>query len=103
MTKSYNQKAAVFWSIFKSNPKVTGAEIQRRYKGTAFSMRKADILDLLKNFRETKEYKSAKQSTKKYRISKQKTVKKTAKIIKLETATYDIEDVLNQALNILKL
>lgn len=49
--KSYDQKAAVYWSIIKANPKTSANAIGRRYKGTLFGMRKRDRNDLVKELK----------------------------------------------------
>lgn len=86
--KSYNQKAAVFWSVYKSNPKITAKALQDRYRGTKFSMRKQDIQQLLKGFKQSNNYKDAKATTKHSLKSTAKKVKIGQNFTILESPTY---------------
>lgn len=55
MTKrTYRQKAATYYSVWKSNPNITLKDLQDRYSGTSNSMRRTDIADLLRGFNQTK-------------------------------------------------
>lgn len=54
--KSYDQKAAAYWSILKSNPNTSANAIGRRYHRTPLSMRKQDRNDLVKAFKDALDY-----------------------------------------------
>lgn len=52
--RTYRQKAATFFSVWKSNHNITLTALQNRYLGTRNSMRRTDIADLLRGFNQTK-------------------------------------------------
>ena len=56
--KTYDQKAAVYWSVIKANPKISANAIGRRYAGTPNKMRKEDRNELVRSLKDAVEYKN---------------------------------------------
>lgn len=54
--KSYAQKAAVYYSVIRANPKTSANSLGRRYAGTNLSLRKQDRNDLVKALKDAVEY-----------------------------------------------
>lgn len=74
MTKaSYEQKASIFYRVWKANKNVSISDIQNRYKGTKYAMRKQDIADLLREWKSGRDYQTAKTLT---RHSRSKDIKR---------------------------
>lgn len=51
MSKSYAQKADAYFRVLEKNPSLSAADLDRRYKGTEFAMRKQDRLDLVREIK----------------------------------------------------
>jgi hypothetical protein len=51
MSKTYAQKADVYFKVLEKNPNLSAADLDRRYKGTEYAMRKQDRLDLVREIK----------------------------------------------------
>jgi len=69
--KSFDQKASAYWGVIRHNPSISSNAIGRRYKDTAFGMRKSDRDSLVRELKDAVEFNkrmansNAEQSTKK--------------------------------------
>ena len=87
---SYAQKTSIFYRIWKANTDVSISSIQNRYKGTKYSMRRQDIADILRSFKNTDNYNEAKNSTRHSRFnnSKRLNYSDTDKVYRAFTSVY---------------
>ena len=88
-SKSYDQKAAVYFAHMKICTTCSVTSVYHKYKGTAFGMRKQDILPLLKNLKLAIKYNNAlDKSNMRDIISKKKLQKLSYQYAKKGTSRY---------------
>lgn len=93
-SKSYNQKAAAYWSIIKANPSISANAIGRKYstpKGAAnhpLSMKKQDRNDLVKSLKQANIFRLKMLNSNAFPKTKDRTIKGIYQAAKHETRRY---------------
>ena len=80
---SYSQKVSIYYRIWKSNHSVSISSIQNRYQGTKYSMRRQDIGDILRGFKNTDNYNEAKNSTRYSRLQNVEIISYESDVVRL--------------------